>query len=208
MCVFLWQAVLDFHKQVGNVVAQISEQYKELFGTGGGKKEDFRREQMRIQLMDALITSGRHFAFKDQLRVRTYTSLIKGYNKESEKFCVYFSGVVFFFLRLKRLCFCCVARCCEDRAWQVAAERCVHWPPGAQGFSQQALRLPGGWDAHSSQQGDAHTNKQGTRVLIPPTAAGIALLSFSLDFFRWWWWRHCGRYWAEFWSAQTFRQRG
>lgn len=74
----------------------------------------------------------------------------------------------FFWERLKRLCLCCVARRCEDRAWQDAAERCVHWPPGAQGFSQQALRLPGGWDAHSSQQGDAHTNKHRTRVLIPP----------------------------------------
>lgn len=76
-CVFfLQQAVLDFHKQVGNVVAQISEQYKELLVTGGSEKEDFSREQMRVQLMDALIISGRHFAFKDQLRVRTNTWLI------------------------------------------------------------------------------------------------------------------------------------
>lgn len=83
------------------MVAQISEQYKELFGMGGSKKEDFSREQMRIQLMDALITSGRHFAFKDQLRVRTNTLLIKGYNMKKKKFFFYFSVV---FLRDSKDC--------------------------------------------------------------------------------------------------------
>lgn len=106
--------MLDFHKQVGNVVTQISEQYKELLGTGGSKKEDFSREQMRIQLMDALITSGRHFAFKDQLRVRTNTLLIKGYNMKNLRSFVFIS--LFFAERLKGLCFCCIARRCEDRA--------------------------------------------------------------------------------------------
>ncbi|XP_075874741.1 cilia- and flagella-associated protein 70 isoform X3 [Nelusetta ayraudi] len=63
------KAVLDFRKQVGNVVDQISDQYKELFGTEDeGRKENFSRDQMRIQLMDALVSSGRHFAFKDQIR--------------------------------------------------------------------------------------------------------------------------------------------
>lgn len=72
MCVSLRQAVLDFRKQVGNVVDQISDQYKELFGMEDeGRKENFSRDQMRIQLMDALVSSGRHFAFKDQIRVRT-----------------------------------------------------------------------------------------------------------------------------------------
>lgn len=64
--------MLDFRKQVANVVDQISDQYKELFGTEGeGWKENLSRDQMRIQLMDALVSSGRHFAFKDQIRVRT-----------------------------------------------------------------------------------------------------------------------------------------
>lgn len=64
--------MLDFRKQVGNVVDQISDQYKELFGTEvEGRKENFSRDQMRIQLMDVLVSSGRHFAFKDQIRVRT-----------------------------------------------------------------------------------------------------------------------------------------
>lgn len=73
VCVFLLQAVLDFHKQVGNVVDQISDQYKELFGMETeGRKENLSQDQMRIQLMDALVSSGRHFAFKDQIRVRTY----------------------------------------------------------------------------------------------------------------------------------------
>lgn len=68
----LLQAVLDFRKQVGNVVDQISDQYSELFGTEGeASKENLSRDQMRIQLMDALVSSGRHFAFKDQIRVRT-----------------------------------------------------------------------------------------------------------------------------------------
>lgn len=72
MCVFLLQAVLDFRKQVGNVVDQISDQYKELFGTESeGRKDNLSRDQMRIQLMEALVSSGRHFAFKDQIRVRT-----------------------------------------------------------------------------------------------------------------------------------------
>lgn len=72
MCVNLRKAVLDFHKQVGNVVDQISDQYKELFGMEDeDRKENLSRDQMRIRLMDALVSSGRHFAFKDQIRVRT-----------------------------------------------------------------------------------------------------------------------------------------
>lgn len=69
----LLQAVLDFHRQVSNVVAHVSDQYKELFGTGCSLSEDFSREQMKAQLMGALNVSGRYFAFKEQMKVRTTT---------------------------------------------------------------------------------------------------------------------------------------
>lgn len=63
--------MLDFHRQVSNVVAHVSDQYKELFGTGCNLSEDCSQEQMKAQLMGALNVSGRYFAFKEQMKVRT-----------------------------------------------------------------------------------------------------------------------------------------
>ena len=68
-CVLL-QAVLDFHRQVGNTVAVVSEQYEELFGASCKMPQDHSQEQMLIQLMGALNVSGRYFTFKEQIKVR------------------------------------------------------------------------------------------------------------------------------------------
>ncbi|XP_070822382.1 cilia- and flagella-associated protein 70 [Chaetodon trifascialis] len=62
------RAVLDFHRQVGNVVMHVSEQYKELFGTRCKLWEDCSREQMKVQLTGALNMSGRYFTFKEQMK--------------------------------------------------------------------------------------------------------------------------------------------
>ncbi|XP_051919026.1 cilia- and flagella-associated protein 70 isoform X1 [Hippocampus zosterae] len=62
------RAVLNFHKQVGNVVKHILEQYEELFGTRLKLPNDCNREQMMAQLMGALNVSGRYFAFKEQIK--------------------------------------------------------------------------------------------------------------------------------------------
>lgn len=64
------QAVQGFHKQVGNVVAHISDQYEELFGAKCKSPDDCSQEQMKTQLMGALNVSGRYFAFKEQMKVR------------------------------------------------------------------------------------------------------------------------------------------
>ncbi|XP_069575971.1 cilia- and flagella-associated protein 70 [Brachyistius frenatus] len=62
------RAVLDFHRQVGNTVSRVSEQYEELFGASCQPPQDCSREQMRIQLMGALNVSGRYFTFKEQMK--------------------------------------------------------------------------------------------------------------------------------------------
>ncbi|XP_023248869.1 cilia- and flagella-associated protein 70 [Seriola lalandi dorsalis] len=61
------RAVLDFHRQVCNVMSHVSDQYEELFGAGE-PLEDSSREQMKVQLMGALNVSGRYFAFKEQMK--------------------------------------------------------------------------------------------------------------------------------------------
>ncbi|KAM4592406.1 cilia- and flagella-associated protein 70-like [Odontesthes bonariensis] len=62
------RAVLNFHSQVGNTVAVVSEQYEELFGASSNMPQDHSREQMLSQLMGALNVSGRYFTFKEQLK--------------------------------------------------------------------------------------------------------------------------------------------
>ncbi|KAM9367016.1 cilia- and flagella-associated protein 70 [Symphorus nematophorus] len=62
------RAVLDFHRQVGNVVTHVSEQCKELFGTKCKPSEDCSQEQMKVELMGMLNDSGRYFAFKEQMK--------------------------------------------------------------------------------------------------------------------------------------------
>ncbi|KAM6943491.1 cilia- and flagella-associated protein 70 [Xenentodon cancila] len=62
------RAVLDFHRQVGNTVAVLSEQYEKLFGTSYSLPPDHNKEQMMIQLMSSLNISGSYFAFKEQIK--------------------------------------------------------------------------------------------------------------------------------------------
>ncbi|XP_061570368.1 cilia- and flagella-associated protein 70-like [Cololabis saira] len=62
------RATLNFHKQVGNAVAILSEQYEELRGASSGLPQDHNKEQMMIQLMSSLNISGRYFALKEQIK--------------------------------------------------------------------------------------------------------------------------------------------
>ncbi|XP_029314601.1 cilia- and flagella-associated protein 70 isoform X2 [Cottoperca gobio] len=62
------RAVLDFHRQVGNVMTHILNQHKELFGARCKPSEDCSREQMKVQLMGSLNVSGTYFAFKEQMK--------------------------------------------------------------------------------------------------------------------------------------------
>ncbi|XP_068581049.1 cilia- and flagella-associated protein 70 isoform X2 [Cebidichthys violaceus] len=62
------RAVLDFHRQVGTVVASVSDQYRELFGAGREPPENCSREQMYVQMMGALNNSGRYLAFMEQMK--------------------------------------------------------------------------------------------------------------------------------------------
>lgn len=65
------QAVLDFHRQVGNVVTHVSDQYGELLAAGWKPAENCSREQMHVELMGSLNDSRRYFAFKEQMKVGT-----------------------------------------------------------------------------------------------------------------------------------------
>lgn len=67
----LFQAVLEFHKQVGNAVDVISQQYNELFSANGQLSQNQSQEQMLQQLMGALNVSGRYFSFSEQFKVKT-----------------------------------------------------------------------------------------------------------------------------------------
>lgn len=72
------QAVLDFHQQVSSVVALISEQYKELLRDQDSLSNICSQEQMKSQLVRALIASGRYFTLKEQMEVRRTTSITDG----------------------------------------------------------------------------------------------------------------------------------
>ncbi|XP_077375017.1 cilia- and flagella-associated protein 70 isoform X2 [Festucalex cinctus] len=62
------RAVQNFHRQVGNVVRHVLDQYEELFGARLKLPNDCNREQMMAQLMGALNVSGRYFSFKEQIK--------------------------------------------------------------------------------------------------------------------------------------------
>ncbi|XP_031704683.1 cilia- and flagella-associated protein 70 [Anarrhichthys ocellatus] len=62
------RAVLDFHRQVGNVVTNVWHQYGELFGARCKPPENCSREQMNVQMMGSLNDSGRYLAFKEQMK--------------------------------------------------------------------------------------------------------------------------------------------
>lgn len=72
------QAVLDFHQQVSSAVGLISEQYQELFRDEDSLSETSSQEQMKPQLMRALIASGRYFTLKEQMEVRRTASITDG----------------------------------------------------------------------------------------------------------------------------------
>ncbi|XP_068597905.1 cilia- and flagella-associated protein 70-like [Brachionichthys hirsutus] len=62
------KAVLDFHRQVGNVTAHVSDQLKELFGATWEMSENCSEERVMAQLMGALHDSGRYFTWKAQMQ--------------------------------------------------------------------------------------------------------------------------------------------
>uniref|UniRef100_A0A1A8PUR4 Tetratricopeptide repeat domain 18 n=1 Tax=Nothobranchius rachovii TaxID=451742 RepID=A0A1A8PUR4_9TELE len=62
------RAVLDFHQQVGNTVAAVSEQYQEMFGANPNLPHGLSQEQMLVELMGGLNLSGRYFHFKEQMK--------------------------------------------------------------------------------------------------------------------------------------------
>ncbi|XP_030578730.1 cilia- and flagella-associated protein 70 [Archocentrus centrarchus] len=62
------RVVLDFHRQVANIVSSVSEQYEELFGASSKVPQDYNWEKMKIQLTGALNDSGRYFVFKEQMK--------------------------------------------------------------------------------------------------------------------------------------------
>lgn len=72
------QAVLDFHQQVSSAVGLISEQYQELLRDEDSLSKISSQEQMKPQLMRALIASGRYFTLKEQMEVRRTTSITNG----------------------------------------------------------------------------------------------------------------------------------
>ncbi|XP_041637325.1 cilia- and flagella-associated protein 70 [Cheilinus undulatus] len=78
------RAVLDFHKQVGNVVSHVSDQCKELFGAMQ-PSDACSREQMMVQLMGSLSVSGRYITFKEQMKP-TVVRLVCDKMKQTEPF--------------------------------------------------------------------------------------------------------------------------
>lgn len=67
------QAVQYFHRQVGDTVAAISEQYAELLGSNNNSVESLSHEQMLAEVMGGLNVSGRYFTIKEQMKVRLAT---------------------------------------------------------------------------------------------------------------------------------------
>ncbi|XP_023187676.1 cilia- and flagella-associated protein 70 isoform X2 [Xiphophorus maculatus] len=63
------KAVVDFHTQVGNAVAAVSEQFAELFGANSELQESLSKEQILAEVMGGLNVSGRYFTFKEQIKL-------------------------------------------------------------------------------------------------------------------------------------------
>ncbi|XP_032375882.1 cilia- and flagella-associated protein 70 [Etheostoma spectabile] len=83
-CVLL-QAVLDFHRQVDNVVSHVSDQYEELFGSRCKPSGDCSREQKKVQLMGALNVSARYFTFKEQMK-QAVVRIVRDKMQQTEPF--------------------------------------------------------------------------------------------------------------------------
>lgn len=109
--IVLPQAVRYFHQQVGSVVAHITEQCEELFGEEQILSKTCSREEMKAQLKQALIASGRYFTFKEQMEVRGPTSITRTLKLFCNHFLVFSS---------------CWQQTCEDLLfWQPAVVRVI-----------------------------------------------------------------------------------
>ncbi|XP_036950713.1 cilia- and flagella-associated protein 70 isoform X3 [Acanthopagrus latus] len=62
------RAVLDFHRQIGNMETMVFEQCNELFGTRWEDSVDCSWKQKQTELRGALNVSGRYFTYKEQLK--------------------------------------------------------------------------------------------------------------------------------------------
>ncbi|KAA8595755.1 hypothetical protein FQN60_011046, partial [Etheostoma spectabile] len=78
-------AVLDFHRQVDNVVSHVSDQYEELFGSRCKPSGDCSREQKKVQLMGALNVSARYFTFKEQMK-QAVVRIVRDKMQQTEPF--------------------------------------------------------------------------------------------------------------------------
>uniref|UniRef100_A0A3Q2TTM0 Cilia and flagella associated protein 70 n=1 Tax=Fundulus heteroclitus TaxID=8078 RepID=A0A3Q2TTM0_FUNHE len=79
------RAVLDFHRQVGNTAAAVSEQYVELFGANCKLPETLSQEQMLAEVMGGLNVSGRYFTFKEEMK-RAVVRIVRDKMKRTEPF--------------------------------------------------------------------------------------------------------------------------
>ncbi|XP_015246741.1 PREDICTED: cilia- and flagella-associated protein 70 [Cyprinodon variegatus] len=81
------RAVQYFHRQVGDTVAAISEQYAELLGsnTGNNSVESLSHEQMLAEVMGGLNVSGRYFTFKEQMK-RAVVRIVRDKMQRTEAF--------------------------------------------------------------------------------------------------------------------------
>ncbi|XP_008295166.1 tetratricopeptide repeat protein 18 [Stegastes partitus] len=79
------RAVLDFHREVNNVVTSVSEQYEDLFGPSRRPPQNWSCEQIKVQLMGALNVSGRYFGFKEQME-HAVVKLVRDKMQRTERF--------------------------------------------------------------------------------------------------------------------------
>ncbi|XP_038139787.1 cilia- and flagella-associated protein 70 isoform X2 [Cyprinodon tularosa] len=79
------RAVQYFHRQVGDTVAAISEQYAELLGSNNNSVESLSHEQMLAEVMGGLNVSGRYFTFKEQMK-RAVVRIVRDKMQQTEAF--------------------------------------------------------------------------------------------------------------------------
>ncbi|XP_047218284.1 cilia- and flagella-associated protein 70 isoform X2 [Girardinichthys multiradiatus] len=79
------RAVLDFHRQVANTVAAVSEQYVESLGENSELLESLSKEQILAEVMGGLNVSGRYFTFKEQMK-RAVVRIVRDKMQRTEPF--------------------------------------------------------------------------------------------------------------------------
>ncbi|RVE74217.1 hypothetical protein OJAV_G00019820 [Oryzias javanicus] len=79
------KAVLEFHKQVGDAVDVISQQYNELFGASRELPLNESPDQMLKQLMGALNVSGRYFSFHEKFK-HSIVQIVRHKLRQTEAF--------------------------------------------------------------------------------------------------------------------------